>query len=257
MLEQLKEDGRNERDALREEGRSERADKRIAAMLEAIDRRAAARDGEKGDKEGVRQLLGIVDSERKRLSEEATNARLTYQSELKSATGPTAKRAVESKWEPKLKELEDRRKAADEDYDFLRDKAGMPRRGTAKPAPSPAPAPGATPPAPAAKPTSAAPRPTTKSRDDSDVPLILQAELDTTRQRLAKATDPDEKRRLESDVKGLHAEAKRNGIVLKDSAAPAAPAAAAAKYKAGETRVVAAGPNKGKTVTWDGKGWKL
>lgn len=259
--ETAREDRRDARQALTEEGRDRRLaeaedgrDRRSAERLEALAERLT-----KGGDSNAR-MLAIVENQRKELDSRSRELRQLQKDEVSAAIGPAAKKAVTDKYKPEFADLERQRQEARQDYDFLREKLGMPKRGGAD-APAPAAAPRAAPSAAPAPRAAPAPAAKTSQRDtsNSDSPAsIINAEYRKTKERLTQVSDPQERARLERDILSLQAEAKRGKFTLNDAPpkAAAAPPASGAR-RTGETRTIAAGPHKGKTAVWDGQGWKL
>jgi hypothetical protein len=148
-LEMLREEGRN----ARAERSAELQEQRLQVMLQLGEKRLEAAGKKAGEAANSKEALSFLEGQRKDLASEAQDIRQRYQAELKGGgTGVSkAKQAeIEAAYAPKFAAVEERRRLLDSDYNALREKVGLPARGTApkadpatppKPAASGAPAP--------------------------------------------------------------------------------------------------------------------
>lgn len=144
LWEQAREEGRNSRADARLEAQASQSDKRLAVMMAAIEARAS-----KGEaKAGAKEALGYLDGVRKTLQTEETNLRQMYKADL-DGKSPSQQAAIKAEYEPKLKEIAEKRRDIEEDFGSVRERVGLPARSKT-PAPTPSPAPAAPKPAPGA-----------------------------------------------------------------------------------------------------------
>lgn len=147
-------EAKNEADA-KARGESDARKEKIAAQKDATDRYIAdlrSRDANKRldaliaaqgkGKDGTKEAMSFIDSQRKELAAESTQLRQLYKTEL--GNGPSKKHmeAMAAKYEPQIAAIEAKRSALESDFDILRKQVGLPAREP-KPAPAPAPKPGA------------------------------------------------------------------------------------------------------------------
>lgn len=99
-------------------------------------------------KAGAKEALGYLDGVRKTLQTEETNLRQMYKADL-DGKSPSQQAAIKAEYEPKLKEIAEKRRDIEEDFGSVRERVGLPARSKT-PAPTPSPAPAAPKPAPGA-----------------------------------------------------------------------------------------------------------
>lgn len=114
--------------------RSQDANKRLNALIQAQGK----------GKDGTKEAMAFIDSQRKELAAESTQLRQLYKTELGNMPSRKEKEALAAKYEPQIAAIEAKRSALESDFDILRKQVGLPAREP-KPAPTPAPKPGAAP----------------------------------------------------------------------------------------------------------------
>lgn len=114
--------------------RSKDTNKRLDALIQSQGK----------GKDGTKEAMSFIDSQRKELAAESTQLRQLYKTELGNMPSRKEKEALAAKYEPQIAAIEAKRSALESDFDILRKQVGLPAR-EAKPAPTPAPKPGAAP----------------------------------------------------------------------------------------------------------------
>lgn len=144
MWEQQKEEGRNQRSDDRLAASAEASDKRLGYLFAALEKRGGGKGGDTN-----KEALQFLEGSRKEIASDAANLKALYAAKTASASYKD-KPALEVEFDAKFKDIDKKRAQIESDYDFLRDKIGLPSRGK-EPAANPAPAPAAAKPgAPAA-----------------------------------------------------------------------------------------------------------
>ena len=123
--------------------KSEDAKRRDATDRYIADLRSMIQAQGKG-KDGTKEAMAFIDSQRKELAAESAQLRQLYKTELGNMPSRKEKEALAAKYEPQIAAIEAKRSALESDFDILRTKVGLPAREP-KPAPAPAPKPGAAP----------------------------------------------------------------------------------------------------------------
>lgn len=141
-------EAKNEADA-KARAESEARKEKIAAQKDATDRYIAdlrSQDANKRGKgkDGIKEAMSFIDSQRKELAAESTQLRQLYKTELGNMPSRKEKEALAAKYEPQIAAIEAKRSALESDFDILRKQVGLPAREP-KPAPTPTPKPGAAP----------------------------------------------------------------------------------------------------------------
>ena len=114
--------------------RSKDTNKRLDALIQSQGK----------GKDGTKEAMSFIDSQRKELAAESTQLRQLYKTELGNMPSRKEKEALAAKYEPQIAAIEAKRSALESDFDILRKQVGLPAREP-KPAPTPAPKPGAAP----------------------------------------------------------------------------------------------------------------
>lgn len=100
--------------------REDRKDARQQNQIEALAERTQKAIEGKATKDDIRKTLAMIDSERKAITSEATDARRALTQELQGVYDPEEKKAIRANYEKTFANIEARRRQQDKQFDSVR-----------------------------------------------------------------------------------------------------------------------------------------